>query len=229
MVILGSLGCRTITTAFMSGMERQESSPKHLSHTLTHQRLSDWTWPPVCPGGHEIINTTSRCIAKAQDEDKQNRVFILSATREQLIILALFSRALFHQIIATAVFLECGNKLLETARMKHVLILLFSVLPLAIKLLMTNINFSQSVSISSVDSVSANMADISKQCDHFVSGRGGAAAVQPRSSSTNVHSLFRCGDGGDARTSASLHRCRLQLITHRITLAVAKDTYIIYK
>lgn len=47
MVILGSLGCRTITTAFMSGMERQESSPKHLTHTegptLTHQCLSDWT------------------------------------------------------------------------------------------------------------------------------------------------------------------------------------------
>lgn len=45
MVILGSLGCRTITTAFMSGMERQESSPKHLRHTggpaLTHRgRLS---------------------------------------------------------------------------------------------------------------------------------------------------------------------------------------------
>lgn len=53
--------------------------------------------------------------------------------------------------------------------MKHVLILLFSVLPLAIKPLMTNINFSQSVSNSSVDSGSANMADISKQCDHFVS------------------------------------------------------------
>lgn len=119
MVILGSLGCRTITTAFMSGMERQESSPKHLSHTegptLTPQRLSDWTRPPGCPGGHEIINATSRCVAKAQEEDKQNRVFILSARREQLIILALFSRELFHQIIATAVFLECGNKLLENS------------------------------------------------------------------------------------------------------------------
>lgn len=79
MVILGSLGCRTITNAFMSGMERQESSPKHLTHTegptLTHQCLSDWTWPPGCPGGHEIINTTtSHCVTKAQQEDKQNRV-----------------------------------------------------------------------------------------------------------------------------------------------------------
>lgn len=30
MVIFGSLGGRTITTALMSGMKRQESSPKHL-------------------------------------------------------------------------------------------------------------------------------------------------------------------------------------------------------
>lgn len=33
MVILGSLGGRTITTTLMSGMERHMSSPKHLTHT----------------------------------------------------------------------------------------------------------------------------------------------------------------------------------------------------
>lgn len=60
MVILGSPGGRTITTAFMSGMERHDSSPKHLTHTegptLTRQSSSDWTWPPGNPGGHETIN-----------------------------------------------------------------------------------------------------------------------------------------------------------------------------
>lgn len=35
--------------------------------------------------------------------------------------------------------------------------------------------------------------------------------VHPRSRLADVRSLFRCGDGGDARTSASLHRCCLQL------------------
>lgn len=45
MLIWGSLGTRTITTAFMSGMEIQESSPKHLHHTDRKEALSkDLLW-----------------------------------------------------------------------------------------------------------------------------------------------------------------------------------------
>lgn len=80
MVILGSLGCRTITTAFMSGTERHESSPKHLTHTegptLTHQCWSDWTWPPGHPGGHEIINTTTS-VASPKNNKKTNKTRFL--------------------------------------------------------------------------------------------------------------------------------------------------------
>lgn len=38
MVILGSLGGSTVTTALTSGMDRHVSSPKHLTHTNTEGR-----------------------------------------------------------------------------------------------------------------------------------------------------------------------------------------------
>lgn len=41
MLICGSLGTSTITTAFMSGMEMHKSSPKHLHHTGTKETLTE--------------------------------------------------------------------------------------------------------------------------------------------------------------------------------------------
>lgn len=72
MVILGSLGCNTITTASMSGMVIQVSSPKHLEQTyrrevmkarrvgsgLTDRDVNE----PADPAGHGLV---FRCTTTA--------------------------------------------------------------------------------------------------------------------------------------------------------------------
>lgn len=61
-------------------------------------RASWWSW--------NNKHNNLCCVPKEQQEDKQNKVFILSASHEQLIIFALFSREIFHQIITNINFIQ---------------------------------------------------------------------------------------------------------------------------